>query len=37
MSQMLHLQFESDPGTWGLEGRNRNLGKLLEGRDWDET
>ena len=24
MSQMLHFQFELDPGTWGLEGENRN-------------
>ena len=33
MSQMLHSQFESDPGTWGVGGGNRNLRKRLEWRD----
>ena len=26
MSQMLHFRFESDPGTYGVEGGNKNLG-----------
>ena len=37
ISQMLHFRLESDPGTWGLEGGNRNLGNRLELRDWNET
>ena len=26
MYQILHFEFESDPGLWGLEGGNINLG-----------
>ena len=37
MSQMLHFRLELDPGTWGLTGENRNLGKCLEWRDRDDT
>ena len=42
MSQMLHFQLESDPGTEGSRGETEilktgNLGKRLEGRYSDET
>ena len=38
MSQMLHFQFESDPGTQRVgDLGNKNLGKPLEWRDQDET
>ena len=35
MSEMLHFQFELDPGTEGIGGGNRNLGKCLEWRYRD--
>ena len=37
MSPMFNFLLKSDPGTCGLEGRKRNLGKHLEWRDRDET